>query len=213
MMKKLSKLIGYATLAAALASPIVMAQDIKKGDVLVRVRGIYVAPDESATISVIGGTAAIDSAKVPELDISYFLTDKVAVELILATTKHSPVATGTALGNVPLGSVYLLPPTLTLQYHPMAGEKFSPYVGAGLNYTMFYSVKEPAAVVTDIDYSNSFGYSLQAGADFWVNDKWFLNLDVKKLWLNTNVKINSNSINADVTINPLIVGFGIGTKF
>ncbi|GHF12193.1 membrane protein [Kordiimonas sediminis] len=209
-MHKLLKSISLVALAAGMAAPSVQAD---AGDWLVRLRAIHVAPSESAEISAIGGDASIDTATVPELDISYFLTDKVAVELILATTKHSPVAIDTAAGDVPLGSVRLLPPTLNFQYHPMAGEKFSPYFGAGINYTMFYDQDATGDVVTQIDYDNSFGFSLQAGADIEINDKWFFNADVKKLWLGTDVSINNGAINADVDINPWIIGVGFGRRF
>ena len=202
--------ISTAMIAAAMGATPLLAEE---GDWLVRIRGIHVAPSESATITPIGGTASIDTATTPELDITYFLTDYVAVELILATTKHSPVATGTLAGDVPLGSVYLLPPTVTFQYHPMVGEKFSPYVGAGINYTIFYKEDAPAVTVTDIDYANKFGFAVQAGVDYSLNSEWFLNVDVKKLWLKTDISMNAGTINADVKINPWIFGLGFGKRF
>ena len=202
--------ISSALLAATfLAGPLYAGE----GDWLVRLRGIHVSPNESATISVIGGDASIDTATVPELDISYFITDNVAVELILATTKHSPRAIGTVAGDLPLGSDYLLPPTVTFQYHPMPNETFSPYVGVGLNYTIFYKEQAPMGVVTDIDYGNRFGLAAQAGVDYYVNKEWFLNADVKKLWLKTDIAINAGTINADVKINPWIFGLGFGRAF
>ncbi|MFN4199297.1 MAG: OmpW/AlkL family protein, partial [Flavobacterium sp.] len=91
----------------------------------VRLRGIGIAPDESAKIGIIGGDVSISNALVPELDFTYFFTKNFAVELILGTAKHnvSTMASDiSAIGgpesfNVDLGSVYLLPPTLTAQYH------------------------------------------------------------------------------------------------
>jgi outer membrane protein len=183
------------------------------GDWLVRLRGIYVVPDASATIAPIGGSADIDNTFVPELDISYFVTDKVALELILATNRHSPIAAGTSAGNVPLGSVNLLPPTLTAQYHPLAGKKFSPYIGAGINYTIFFNADEPDAIVNDIDYKNSFGFALQAGFDVKLSERWVFNVDVKRLWLDTDVSLNGETIKADVSIDPWIFGAGFGIKF
>ncbi|UTW54590.1 OmpW family protein [Kordiimonas sp. SCSIO 12610] len=206
---KLSKPIT-AFLACTMLTGSVFAD---AGDWLVRLRGIYVVPDEAATIDPIGGSAQIDNTFVPELDFSYFVTDKIALELILATNRHSPIAAGTAAGDVPLGSVNLLPPTLTAQYHPLAGETFSPYIGAGVNYTVFFNVDEPAAVVDDIDYSNSFGFALQAGFDVKLDEKWVFNVDVKRLWLDTDVSINGDTIKADVDIDPWIIGAGFGFKF
>lgn len=180
----------------------------------VRLRGIVVEPDESATITPIGGDASIDTAVMPELDITYFFTDNIAAELILAVSPHNPVAVGTSLGDVPLGDVTLLPPTLTLQYHPIPDNKVSPYAGVGVNYTVFFDTDVPTGgAVTSINYDDSFGFAIQGGVDIKLDDNWLLNLDVKKLWLNTDVSINGGAITADVDINPWIFGFGVGYRF
>ena len=181
---------------------------------LVRLRVIDVIPDESADIDAIGGDVNISDRIIPELDISYFFTENFAAELILATNKHNVEAVGTALGDVDLGNITLLPPTLLAQYHFAPRGSFRPYVGAGINYTIFYN-DNPGAVV-DVDYDNSVGFALQAGADIPVNDTYFLNFDIKKLWLSTDVTVNAGAagtVGADVDINPWIVGVGMGRRF
>lgn len=182
----------------------------------IRARLISVIPDEKAAIETIGGDVSIKTAFVPELDFTYFFTENWAAELILATTKHDVKAVNTAVGNIDLGDVWLLPPTLTVQYH-FTGGKLKPYVGTGINYTIFYGVDE-GPVANDIDYDNSVGFALQAGLDYDLNDKWFLNLDIKKIFLQTDATINATSalgatVGADVDINPLVVGLGIGMRF
>lgn len=179
----------------------------------IRLRGIVVAPDESATITVIGGDVDVGTVFVPELDITYFLSERFALELILATTKHNVKAEDTALGDVDLGSVRLLPPILTLQYHLAPGARIRPYVGAGVNLTIFYDGDAPGGVVTDIDYKSGFGVSLQAGVDFALQGNWFLNVDVKKVFLNTDVSLNGGAITADVSLDPWIFGLGVGYRF
>ena len=82
-----------------------------------RLRGIVVSPDESADIEAIGGDVDISTSVVPEFDITYFFDDNWSLELILGTTKHDVEAIGTDAGDIDLGSVWLLPPTLTAQYH------------------------------------------------------------------------------------------------
>ncbi|WP_417317813.1 OmpW/AlkL family protein [Emcibacter sp.] len=189
----------------------------EKGDWMVRARGILIAPDAGGTTSI-GGEVDIDNSVVPELDFTYFVTDNIGLELIAATTKHHPVVNGSAAGDVELGSVWLLPPTLTVQYHFAPQEDFSPYVGAGVNYTFFYSENTSAALdglgFTTIDYSDGFGWALQAGLDYKIKDSWYLNIDVKKLWLDTDVSIAGGAVTADgVDINPWIVGVGFGYLF
>lgn len=180
-----------------------------------RLRGIVVTPDESADIEAIGGDVSISTAFVPELDISYFFNENWSLELILATTKHDVEAVGTEVGDIDLGHVWLLPPTLTGQYH-FTGSNFVPYLGAGVNLTLFYGVDE-GPVADDIDYDTALGFALQGGFDFMLNDKWFLNVDVKKLFLNTDATVNATTaldatVVADVDINPWIFGFGVGVK-
>ncbi|WP_272149157.1 OmpW/AlkL family protein [Tenacibaculum aiptasiae] len=177
-----------------------------------RFRWVSVMPNESATIGTIGGDVEISNSFIPELDFTYFFTENIAAELILGTAKHNVNAVGTALGNVDLGHVWLLPPTLTVQYH-FNLNNFRPYVGAGGNYTIFYSAN-PGAVV-DVSYKNSFGYAFQAGFDYDLDDTWFLNVDAKYIGLSTDVTVNAGAatVLADVDINPLLIGFGIGMRF
>ena len=182
----------------------------------IRLRAIAVVPNESATIETIGGDVAITNAYVPELDFTYYFTKNWAAELILATTNHDVKAVATAAGDIELGDVWLLPPTLTLQYH-FNGNLVRPYLGAGLNYTLFYNVDE-GPVADDVEYDSALGFAFQLGFDFDVTDKWFINLDAKYILLNTDVTVNATSalgatVGADVDINPFIAGVGIGYKF
>ncbi|MGD8327323.1 MAG: OmpW family outer membrane protein [Sphingomonadales bacterium] len=181
----------------------------------VRVRGIVVVPDESATIEAVGGDVNIDTQVVPELDISYFFTDNISTELILAVSPHDIGAVGTAAGSFPIGSTTLLPPSLTLQYHLPFDDVFVPYVGAGINYTFFLDEDPKGPVVNDINLDDSFGWVLQTGVDINVSEKWFLNLDMKKIWLDTDARIDTTlgTVNADVNIHPWIFGFGFGYRF
>lgn len=212
MSKKL--LAGISLVAVSLlAAETAVAQ--QAGDIFVRARAIYVMPDESATTSI-GGTVGIDNKVVPEVDFTYFIADNIGLELIAATTKHNVVGLDTALGaSADLGSAWLLPPTLSLQYHVPTGNNgaIKPYFGAGINYTFFYSEKEAGGAISDFNLKDSVGFSLQVGADFEIADNTFLNLDVKKLFLSTDAEINGGAVTADVKINPWIFGAGIGTKF
>lgn len=206
----MKKLFLCAVAVAALTQAPATAET---GDWLVRGRLINVAPSESATITPIGGDVDIDSSVVPELDITYFVADEWAFELILGVTPHDVSAVGTAAGDIDLGDVTLLPPTLTLQYHFNPEGQFRPYVGAGVNYTHFFNENTASSsIATSIDYDASFGYALQAGFDYQLNDDWFFNADVKYVDIDTDVTING-TIQADVEIDPTIFGIGFGRRF
>ncbi|GAB4158334.1 MAG: OmpW family protein [Winogradskyella sp.] len=182
----------------------------------VRLRLISIVPNESADIEAIGGDVDISTAFVPELDFTYFFSKNWAAELILGTARHNVEAVETAAGDIDLGHVWLLPPTLTLQYHFYSGD-FKPYLGAGVNYTIFYGVDE-GPIADNVDYDSSFGLAFQGGIDYNLNDKWFLNLDAKYIFINTDATVDATSalgatVGADVDINPLVIGLGVGMKF
>ena len=185
----------------------------------VRLRAVGVAPDESAKIGIIGGDVTISNALIPELDFTYFFTEHFAAELILGTAKHDVSAINTLAGDVNLGSVWLLPPTLTAQYHFYTSDQkvFKPYIGAGVNYTLFYNVK--SGDVAGVDYDNALGYAAQIGFDLMLDDTFFINFDAKRLFLSTDVTVDASnlapglSIPAEVDINPWLIGVGVGMKF
>lgn len=182
-------------------------------NMMVRMRSITIMPSESGTPSAVGGDVKLTDATVPEIDFSYFFNNNFAVELILATAQHRASANKTSLNNLDLGEVSLLPPTLLAQYHHEFG-KFKPYIGAGINYTVFYNV-EPG-IARSVHYDNSFGYALQVGGDYEIAESIYINFDIKKLYLSTEVEVNTYSngtVTADVDINPWIVGLGIGKRF
>ena len=201
-------LLGAAA-ALILAAPAMAEQ----GDWLVRLRAINVVPNEEATITPIGGDVDIDSSIVPELDITYFVQDNWALELILGVTPHDVMAVNTAAGDIDLGDVTLLPPTLTLQYHFNPEGQYRPYVGAGVNYTYFFNEDLPSgSALSTIDYDASFGLAAQAGIDIALQDEWFLNLDVKYIDIDTDVVIDG-AVHADVQIDPVVFGIGFGRRF
>lgn len=202
------------------AAPPAAAQDpwwrsTSDGAFMARVRGIVVAPmnEELSTGAIPGADASISTAVVPELDLTYFFTDNIAAELILAVTPHDVDGEG-ALQGADLGDVLLLPPTLTVQYHFNDLGAWKPYVGAGVNYTFF--LNENAGQFTDIDYDDAFGFALQAGVDYEIAEGVYLNADVKYIFLETDWTLETtpgNRIGGSVDINPLIVGVGIGYRF
>jgi len=184
------------------------------GTLMVRMRAIGVIPlTSSSSISVIGGRVNATAQAAPELDFSYFLTDNIAFELIAATTRHNVSASGTVLGHVDVGSVWALPPTLTVQYHFFPHERFSPYVGAGINATFFYGARPAGPTVTQLSFSHNVGAAIQAGFDYNVGGHWFANFDVKQIFLNTTATINRGVIKASTALNPLVIGAGIGYRF
>ncbi len=203
-MKQFKTLVCLGIFATILGAQPSKAEDAGKW--LLRVRALGVVPQESSTVSI-GGNVAISNNIVPEVNVSYFFTPNIAVELIAATTKHNVKLKG----STDLGSVWLLPPTLTLQYHFTQLDVVKPYIGAGINYTHFYN-SNPGAL-TSARYNNSVGGVLQAGFDVPIKNNWSFNVDVKKVWINSDVSFNRGAVRANVDINPWLFGTGLGYRF
>lgn len=198
----LCALLSAGTITATYAEP------ATEGNWLVRGRVINVDPRNDGGITSIGGKPSVGSQLAPEVDVSYFLNKNVAVELIAATTKHD-AKVNKKPATTDLGSVWLLPPTLTVQYHKDICN-FKPYVGAGVTYAHFYNAEHPG--LASVKYDDAFGAALQAGVDYKLTPKVYLNADVKQIFLSTDVTVN-NTITAKANLNPTVLGVGVGYRF
>jgi outer membrane protein len=180
----------------------------------IRVRALGVITQDSGSVDGISGSdLSYSDTVIPELDITYFFTNNIAAELILGTTfaKVNGEGSISALGEI--GETWLLPPTLTLQYHFTNFGKFKPYVGAGVNYTIFYNQSADSA--DNLHIKNSFGAALQAGFDYMIDDHWGVNLDVKKIFLEPDydVTVGGTKMHGTAEINPWLVGAGLTYRF
>jgi outer membrane protein len=227
----MKRTIVTVLMAAAFSPAVSTAQ---QGDWVVRIRAAHINPDEDSSLRASAGGAAltgeltVDSNTIPELDISYYVTKNIALELILAVgSRHDVKLTNSALNgaavpalNENLGEVNALPPTLTVQWHFNPDQLIDPYVGAGVNYTRFMDKNLKHSVGGDIDVDrNSFGLALQAGVDVNLKDGWLINADLKKLWIDTDVHFSHGNglfpkqkIDS-LDINPWVFGIGVGKKF
>jgi outer membrane protein len=208
----MQKTLLVVALTAALSPSFAMAE---KGDVVVRLRATNINPDEKSKLDqYIGGENKLEvgSNTIPELDISYYFTKNIAAELILAVGSRHDVTLNTGSSKIDLGKVNLLPPTLLAQWHFNPDQTFDPYVGAGVSYirAMDNGLDLNGAPIR-ID-RNSWGPALQAGMDWNLQDRWLVNVDVKKIWFDTDVKMNGAKIDK-LDIDPWVVSVGFGKKF
>lgn len=176
-----------------------------------------VLPDESASTSI-GGDVEISDEWVPSLQLEYFVNDNWSLELLCCVATHDVGAVNTDAGDVDLGEVTHFPPTLTLKRRWTNLGAFEPYVGAGVNYTSFIDseLPAPAAVtINSIDYGDSWGPALQIGVDYRLDDHWSLNLDARRIWINTDVSMETSAgpVTADVDIDPWVITTAIGYRF
>lgn len=216
----LAAAVAVMTLATGAASG-AMAQTAndwqvaRKGDWIVtgRLTDVSSSADDSIfTAAAVDTGLDVDVGHdvMPTLGFTYFLTDNISVEAILGTTQHQIRAQGGAT-DVAVHETWVLPPVVTLQYRPMPEARVSPYVGAGINYMLFYSGEDKNGFTVDLE--DGFGYALQAGADIALTGPWTLNVDVKKVWFETEATINGGALTSDVSLDPWVVSVGFGRKF
>jgi len=210
-------ILGASLLALGLAST-ASAQDFKpkaKGQFIVATRLTTVAPDESGDIKTSAGVDSgldvkVNDDTVPTLGFTYFFTDHVAVEGILGTSKHEVRAVG-GTTDVKVHSTWVLPPVVTVQYHFNPKGRVSPYVGAGVNAMIFYNDKDYNGFKVKLD--DGLGYALQGGVDIALKGNWSINADVKKVWFNTDAKINDGALKSKVDLDPVVASVGLAYRF
>ena len=218
--------VAIAAVAALALAPAAHAADAAAADgeitvgkhahaIIVDLRATDVDPVGSSPIYTAAGAATglnatADSNVIPSLGIQYFFTDHIAAELILGTSKHTVTAVGPTSSTV-VRKTWVLPPTVTAQYHFAPHSRFSPYVGAGVNYMIFYSGKDYNGFT--VRTHDGFGPALQAGADYAVTRRVNLNLDVKKIFFRTDANINNGALKSHVQLDPWVISAGVGLKF
>lgn len=208
----MKKALGLAVLVASAFAAPQLAQ-AAEGPWMVRVRAVDLNMENKSDPILGTGPSdliEVDDKTIPEVDISYFFTKNIAAELILTyPQKHDVTVDGAKIGTFKH-----LPPTLTLQYHFLPDATFRPYVGAGINYTRIGSVSLNA-LGADLDLEDdSIGGALQIGFDVKLTDNWFLNVDVKKIYIESDVTIKGTDTKVSkVTLDPLAIGVGVGYRF
>ncbi|MDM0014277.1 OmpW family outer membrane protein [Variovorax sp. J22P168] len=210
-------LIATAVLGGLCALP--AAAQEAQGNWLVRARAVRIdtanKSDPIPSLAVPADAITVSNKTIPEIDISYFFTPNIAAELVLTVPqKHTVTVEQSALGGpVDIGTFKQLPPTLMLQYHFMPEATIRPYVGAGLNYTRISGVNLFVPTVGALDLKqNSYGLALGAGIDIAIAKNVFLNFDVKKVQMRTDVTRLGQTLST-VKVDPWLFGAGVGYRF
>lgn len=170
---------------------------------MVRVRAVNL---NSANTDSTGLGLTINNKVIPEVDISYFFNKNVAAELILTVPQeHNLESKGTKIGTVEH-----LPPTLLVQYHFDSNGGAKPYIGAGVNYTRFTRTDILGGAAT-LD-KDSWGGALQVGVDIPLSKGMYLNFDLKKVYIKSNVYVGTANA-GDFKVDPVLFGIGLGWRF
>lgn len=218
------------TLALLSVISIANAADYKAGDIVVRGGITNVNPDSSESKIMLGGTDSTMSLSVDDnsqfgLNFVYFYDQNWAIEVLAASpfTHDVTIYDPNAVLNVDgakLAEVTHLPPTVSAIYYFQTDSSFKPYVGLGLNYTIFFDEgfeEAPKSLgLSNLDLDSSFGLAAQIGADFQLNDKWHINASVRYIDINSEATfdVGGSSIGkADISIDPTVTSILVGYKF
>ena len=169
---------------------------------MLRARVAQVKMQDNGT-SGLGWSA--ENKSFTDLDVSYFLNKNVAVELLwLPPQNHSVFLAGASQG-----SFAVAPHALVLQYHLLDWSRVQPYVGAGLNNTQYSSANFTGNQTVD---RSSWGAALQVGVNFPIDKNWSINLDMKKLYSQTDIE-SAGVHQGTLKLNPTLTGVGVGYRF
>lgn len=239
MKKVLKPLSLAAAISAAMVSGHVAAYEA--GDWIVRAGITTVDPQEDGSTLEANNDAALFAAVVggPEelgldsdtqlgLTVEYMITNNWGIE-VLAATPFEHTATGTeTVSGLDIADVKHLPPTVSAVYHFDTEGALDPYVGIGINYTVFFSedlTSEADAVFTsltpslaggDVELDDSWGLAFQVGVDYQIDEKWLVNASVRWIDIDTEAEVefdNGVKVTADVDIDPLVYSVMVGYKF
>lgn len=201
-------------LTVALAGGVAMAAP---GDIAVRVGVAHVSPnDESGEVAGFGAGSevSVDGATSLGISLTYMAGRNLGVGVLGAWPfKHDIKGAGAIAGAGKVAEVKQLPPTVTLQYHFSPDAAVRPFIGAGFNYTTFFSEKTTGALDgTDMELDDSFGWALEAGLDYSINPDWFLSGQVFYIAIDTTAKVNGADA-VDVDIDPWVFMVSAGRRF
>ena len=207
-----SLILGALLTAAPLFMSPLAAQSAPEGRWLMRVRALSLTAnngsDDIVSLGVPDNAISVTDKVFPEVDVSYFIARRIALELTLTYPQQHDVK----LSGTTIGTFKQLPTTLMAQYHMSPESTVRPYVGAGINVTFISDVKLAVPGVGKLDLeSSSMGMAGQFGVDIKLAPKVFLNVDVKKALLSSDVTLGASTISA-VRIHPWLASVGLGFR-
>ena len=193
-------------LVAALMGLSFGAQAHEKGDWLLRVGAGTVDPKSNN-----GDVVSVDSGTTLVFNGTYFLGPNLGLEVLAAAPFSHDIKL--AADGTRVAETKHLPPTVSLNYHFDTAGAFNPYVGLGLNYTLFFDEKTAGPLAgLDLELDGSFGVAAQLGFDYDLSDKMFLNLNLRYIDIETDAKLDGAALET-VAIDPMVYTLALGWKF
>jgi outer membrane protein len=190
-------------LGLGLAVTSVQAQDGPHWNLRAGLHPVQPQPHNHDLIEVSDGAAVTFAA-------TYMLDSHWGIEAFAAL----PVSHDIALsGQMPVGTIDQIPPTVSVQYYFYdPNGRVRAYVGAGLNYTVFFNERTRGALAgADLSLDSSIGPSVQFGLDFDLSQAWLVALDARWFDIDSKARLDGASIGR-IELDPYAVGLFIGRR-
>lgn len=196
---------------AAISGPAIAHQ---AGDIILRAGVANVSPNDGSEQVANFGEFKVDKNTQLGLNFTYMLSNNIGIELLASTPFSHDVALP-GLGDI--AELKHLPPTLMGQYYFGSGA-FRPYVGAGINMTLFFDedfTNDLNGALSDLDIDNSFGLAAQVGMDYQINQHWLMNASIWYLDITTDVdfRLNGDKVSIETNVDPWVYMLSFGYKF
>jgi outer membrane protein len=156
--------------------------------------------------------------------VTWMATDHIAIDVPLSLPfTHTLTGDGAILGTGKIGEVKALPITALVQYRfGEANAQFRPYLGAGPTYAKFYKGRSTStltaltggtpATPTTLSVESKLAMTVQAGAVFAINERWFVDGMIAKTFLKTRTTLSTGQT-LDTKLDPLTVSLSVGYRF
>ncbi|HEY0861421.1 MAG TPA: OmpW family outer membrane protein [Pseudoxanthomonas sp.] len=177
----------------------------------------------SKRFAVVGGAAIlrpdrdpapglkIDGDVAPVISASWYATPNIAVELWGAADKFNHRVRADGAGKI--GTVDQQPIALSGQYHfGTADQVMRPFVGLGY-YESNFSNETIGGDGAHVGLETAKGAIATAGVDFNINQTWFARADARYMKGDAGVRVAGQGTGEELTIDPWVVGVGIGARF
>lgn len=166
----------------------------------------------------------VRSSSTVALSVNYYQNKNISYQMYIAPAIDFDIhASGSLKGVGHLTTVDVLLPTALINYTFDNLGDFKPYVGAGINYTIFTGEKSTPILEgalggqTNVQLKNSFGLALQAGVKFDFNNKWYINANYLWIDVDSTAHINTEEVGTfrtvDLKIDPSVFYISLGYRF
>ena len=214
-MKHLSKLLIAASLLSIAALP---AQAYEAGQWILRGGIGTVAPkSDNLNLSDAVDTITVDVDDGTSLTLSgtYMLSKNWAFDVLASWPFNHDIELAVNGVAAKIAETDHLPPTFSIQYHFMPDATWQPYAGLGVNWTTFFStdtISDLSSQGIELDLDDSIGLAAQVGADFALNDRWLINVDLRWINIETDATLDGDAVGT-VEIDPWVYSINLGYRF